>query len=174
LAGAGKQVEPKKKSRRFYLVLVAAVLLIAVIVGVVIFEFFNIGNIRDGPGPVYIDEVTTDKPYYLQGEEVNFTVTVNNPQDWPVRYPGFVGYVIEKDGLIIEESGLNIDYAMPIPTFPAHSRTLYSPNLLWNQKTGPGNNRTQVPLGNYTLTVSLSGPSYDDSGNCTFEIRPAP
>jgi hypothetical protein len=171
LTDTGKKAEPKKRSRRFYLVLVAAVLLIAVTVGVVIFEFSNIGKTRDGPGPVYIDEVTTGKPYYSQGEEVNFTVTVNNPQDWPVRYPGFVAYSIEKDGLVIEESGLSIDYAMPIPTFPAHSITSYSPNLLWNQKTGPWDNRTQVPLGNYTVTISISGPSYDDNGNCTFEIR---
>jgi hypothetical protein len=172
LAGAGKQVEPKKKSRRFYLVLVAAVLLIAVIVGVVIFEFFNIGNIRDGPGPVYIDEVTTDKPYYLQGEEVNFTVTVNNPQDWPVQYPNVVEYRIGNESLTKQ-----ITLASPVPSFPAQSRTLYD-TYFWDQKVHLNDlNHTLVPAppGNYTLNVSFGGPvDYGSGGNCTFEIRPTP
>jgi hypothetical protein len=176
LTGVGSQIEPKKRFRRFYTVLLAAVLLIATVVGVAIFEFSNIGNIHDGPGPVYIDEVTTGKPYYFQGEEVNFTITVNNPQDWPVGYPGYVEYLIEKDGLWIAQGGVNIDYAMPNPKFPAHSRTAYSErDLTWNQEMDVSDgSRAQAPPGNYTLTVSLYGPSYDPKGNCTFEIRARP
>jgi len=168
--GSDKQGKPKKRSRRFYLILAAAILTLAIIIGVVIFEFFKIGSTHDGPGPVYIDEVTADKPYYLQGEEVNFTVTVNNPQDWSVRYPGYVAYMIEKDDLIIAEGGVNINYAMPILTFPSHSRIAYRPPLSWNQKIDV--NGTLAAPGNYTLMVSLSGPSYNPSGNCTIEIRP--
>jgi hypothetical protein len=135
---------------------------------------FNLGNIRYGPGPVEI-KVTTDKPYYLQGEEVNFTITVNNPQNWPVRYPGFVGTTIENEGLSISSPSVFLDYAMPEPTFPAHSRTLYNPpHLSWNQTMDLNGTAVQVPPGNYTLTVSLSGPGYDESNNCTFEIRQNP
>jgi hypothetical protein len=165
LNSGDSQTEPKKRSRRFYLVLVAVILLIEAVVGVAVFEFSDIGNIHYGPGPVYIDEVTTDRPYYLQGEEVNLTVTVNNPQDWPVPEPSYVGYAIEKGGLFIEQCGVFIDYAMPIPTFPAHSRTLYSP---------PAYGKPKVRPGNYTLIVSFDGGSNKVSGNCTLEIRPNP
>jgi len=127
---------------------------------------FNIGNIRFGPGPVYIEEVKIGKLYYLQGEKVNLTVTVNNPQDWPVPEPSFVGYVIENEGFSLGECGVFIDYATPPPTFPAHSRTLYSPDT--QGLTLPGR------PGNYKLIVSLRGWGYDDKGNCTLEIRPNP
>jgi hypothetical protein len=166
------QTEHKKKSRLFYLVLVAAVLLIAVIVGVVIFEFFNIGNTRYGPGPVEI-EVTTDKSFYLQGEEVNFTITVNNPQDWPVPHPLQISYQIERNDKFVDGVTIMVTPAGS-PTFPAHSRTLYD-TYVWDQKTGPGSKRTQVPLGNYTFSVSFGRPvDYGSGGNCTFEIRPNP
>ena len=171
LTAAVSQPQLKKRSRSFYVVLVAAVLLSVEIVGVVIFEFYNSAHPSYGPGPVYI-EVTTDKPVYLQGEEVNFTITVNNPQDWPVTTPFFVGTTIEKDGFSIYSPSVFIDYAMPIPTFPAHSRTLYSPPLpAWNQTVYLNGTLVQVQPGNYTLTVTLSGYHYDDSANCTFEIR---
>jgi len=175
LTGAGNQIEPKKRSRRFYLILIATVLSLAIIVGVVVFELSNVGQTSYGPGPVEI-EVTTDKPFYLQGEEVYFVIYVNNPQDWPVPYPNFPGYRIEKDGLNIEEGGVNIDYVMPIPTFPAHSRTLFNPNLHWNQKMDLNGTLVQVQPGNYTLTVYFNPGlvDYGDGGNCTFEIRPTP
>ena len=166
------QTNPKKKSRRFYLVLVAAVLLIAVIVSAVILEFFNIGNTRYGPGPVEI-EATTDKSFYLQGEEVNFTITVNNPQDWPVSHPLQISYQIERNDKFVDGVTIMVTPA-DAPAFPAHSGTLYD-TYVWDQKTGIGNNRTQVPLGNYTFTVSFGGPvDYGGGGNCTFEIQPNP
>jgi hypothetical protein len=133
---------------------------------------FNIGNIRYGPGPVEI-ELTTDKPFYLQGEEVNFTITVNNPQDWPVPYPNVINYQIERNDQIVDDVTAQVTLAGS-PTFPAHSRTLYD-TYVWDQKAGLGNNRTQVPLGNYTLNVSFGGPvDYGIGGNYTFEIRPNP
>jgi hypothetical protein len=45
------QTEPKKRSRRFYTVLFAAILLIAAAVSVAIFEFSNIGKIQLGLEP---------------------------------------------------------------------------------------------------------------------------
>jgi hypothetical protein len=172
LTGADSQIQPKKRSRRFYVILLAAVLLSVETVGVAIFEFSISGKIYYGPGPVEI-EVTTDKPYYLQGEKVNFVIIVNNPQDWPVMAPLEVGYAIEKDGLILGAPIVCIDYGMyDVPTFPAHSRTLYNPPLqAWDQKMDVNGTRVQVQSGNYTLTVSLGGYYYNDSANCTFEIR---
>jgi hypothetical protein len=161
------QTEPKKKSRRFYVVLVAAVLLIAVIVGVVILELSSIGNTRYGPGPVEI-EVTPDKPSYLQGEEVQFSICVNNEQNWRVIYPNTVTYRIGEDWALTIEG----DYGSFVEYFPAHSRTLYR-TYVWNQPIGE--NSTLAQPGNYTFIVSFEGPvNYGNSGNCTFEIRPNP
>jgi hypothetical protein len=123
---------------------------------------FNIGNIRYGPGPVEI-ELTTDKPFYLQGEEVNFTITVNNPQDWPVPYPNVVEYRIGNQSV-----WQFMTLPLLVPLFPAHSGTLYATCSV-TPLFGP------MPLGNYTLNVSFSGPvDWGSGGNCTFEIRPNP
>jgi hypothetical protein len=174
LTGAGKQVEPKKRSRRFYVILTATILTLAIIIGVIIFEWSNLGQTSYGPGPVDI-EVTADKPFYLQGEEVRFLVYVNNQQNWPVPYPLEVAYQIERDGHFVDGVTVNITPPYSIPTFPAQSKTLYSLPCVWNQKEGLGGNQTQVQSGNYTLSVSFSGPvDYGDGGNCTIEIRPTP
>jgi hypothetical protein len=165
--------EPKKKSRRFYLVLAAAVLLIAVIISVVFLGLFNMDQTNYGPGPVEI-EVISDKPVYAQGEEINFTIYVNNPHDWPVPYPNSVKYIIEKDGLYVASlGGGQIDYPAPFPMFPPNSKTLYQEFLMpWNQKTNLNGTLVQVQSGNYTLTVSFDGAiDYGDNSNCTFEIR---
>ena len=165
------QTKNKKRSRRFYSILLAAVLLVAAVAGALIFEMLQTTNY--GPGPVDI-EVATEKPFYLQGEEVYFVIYVSNPQDWPVPHPNFAEYEIEKDGLLIDGGSVFIDFAAnSIPTFPAHSRTSYSPPLLWNQKTALNETRVQVQPGNYTLAVTIQGFGYGSSGNCTFEIRPS-
>jgi hypothetical protein len=173
LSSADSQTEPKKKSRRLYLVLAATVLLIAVIIGVIIFEISDINQTNYGPGPVEI-EVISDKPFYLQGEKVNFTIYVNNPHDWPVPYPNSVRYIIEKDDLYVASlGGGQIDYPAPFPMFPPNSKRLYQEFLMtWNQKTNLNGTLVQVQPGNYTLTVSFDGAvDYGDSSNCTFEIR---
>jgi hypothetical protein len=175
LTGESTPIEPKKRSRRFYFILTATVLSLAIIVGVLGFELSKAGKASYGPGPVDI-EVTTEKPFYLQGEEVNFIVYVNNPQDWPVPYPHFPGYSIDKDGENIEGGGVNINYATPIPTFPAHSRTLFNCSAYnWNQKMYLDGTLVQVQPGNYTLTVYFEGAvDYGNGSNCTFEVRPTP
>jgi hypothetical protein len=173
LAGGESQTEPKKKSRRFYLVLFAAILAITIILGAVIFELSNVGRTSYGLGPVEI-EIATDKPYYLQGENITFSIYVNNQQNWSVAYPSHEGFKIEKDGIEIYSSGLFIDYAAGrIPTFPANARTSYG-HWTWDQRMWSDNKTVvQVQPGNYTLTISLDGQGYGDgnSGNCTFEIR---
>ena len=162
--GGAPHAEPKKRSRRFHLVLALTLLLIAIIF---IADFM--GQTSYGLGPVDI-EVTPDKQVYLQGEEVNFTIYLNNPQDWPVPYPNGEGYAIEKDGLFIDGYGGHIDYlAGGIPAFPANSRTVTK--WQWDQKMLLNGTRVQVQSGIYTFTVSLSGYGYEESGNCTFEIR---
>lgn len=165
------QTEPKKKSRRFYIILAATVLLLALIIGVVIFEWSNVGQTSYGPGPVDI-EVTADKPFYLQGEEVNFTIYVSNQQELPVREPSRVTYRMEKDGGEIFNTDINIDFVPDhTPSFHPHSKTLYGTHV-WDQKVGSGGNWTFAQTGNYTFSVLFHGATdYGIGGNCTFEVR---
>ncbi len=170
----GSQIEFKKRSRRFCLILIITVFSIAIITGVIVFELSNAGQTSYGPGPVDI-EVTTDKPFYLAGEEVYFTVYVNNSQNWPVPFPFYPGYSVDRDGVNIAGGGVHITYEMPMPTFPANSRTLFNCSAYhWNQKmylneTFP---LEQAPPGNYTLTVYFEGEvDYGEASKCTFEIR---
>jgi hypothetical protein len=166
LSTAEPQTEPKRKSRRLYLVLAAAVLLITILSVAV---FSGLFQTTYGIGPVDI-EITPDKPFYLQGEEVNFTIYVYNPHDWPVAHPQSVLCIIEREGVYVDSLGGGlIDYASPFPTIAPHSEITYRES--WNQKRDINGTHTQVEPGNYTLIVSLEGPSFDNSGNCTFEIR---
>jgi hypothetical protein len=165
------QTEPKKKSRRFYMLLVSAVLLVAVMVGIVIFRMPGIGQPSYDPGPVDI-EVVADKSFYLQGEEVNFTVYVSNPQDWSVPEPSGVIYEMYRNSAFIFGGDKHIDFVPDkIPVFAAHSRILFE-TWSWDGKVGSGDNRTVAPPGNYMFTVRFGGLiDYGNSGNCTFEIR---
>jgi hypothetical protein len=170
LANETSPIEPKKRSRRFYLVVFVAILLLTLIVDIAVYDVY-VGRTSYGPGPVEI-EVTTDKQFYLQGEEATFTICVNNPQNWPVPYPHSIVGVIEKDGVYIAGvGGGQIDYA-GVPTFPPHSKTLSWASLMWNQKSDVNGTLVQVHSGNYTYIVTFGGlVDYGNSGNCTFEIR---
>jgi hypothetical protein len=172
LATESSQTEPKKKSRRFCIILAATVLLLALLIGIVIFEWSNVGQTNYGSGPVEI-KVTADKPFYLQGEEVNFTIYVSNQQELPVREPSRVTYRMEKDGGEIFNTDINIDFVPDyVPSFSPHSKTLYSTRV-WDQKVGSGDNWTFAEPGNYTFSVLFHGSTdYGNGGNCTFEVRP--
>lgn len=149
-----------KKSKRTYVILAVVVLCLAVV-----FAYRLTSLPLTGPGPVDI-EIETDKQSYLPGVEIQFRIYVKNPRVWNVPYPSSITYKIGDEGVT-----KHITLTNPPPTFPALSRTLYD-TYVWDQKTGPGGNRTQVPLGNYTLTVNFGGPvDYGNGGSCTIEIR---
>jgi flagellar basal body-associated protein FliL len=170
LAVANSQNTLKKRSKRFYFVLMSAVVLLSIVVGTVVFIFF-FSNANYEPGLVDI-KVTPEKPSYMQGETVRFTIYVNNQQDRPIRYPTLVDYLIEKDGLYIYDQGEYGDYpAGQIPAFPAHSESLVT--WTWNQNMVLADDVVvQVQPGNYTLTVSFRPlEDYGAGGSCTFEIQ---
>jgi len=110
-----------------------------------------------GPGPVEV-EVTSDKPSYLPGQSVTFSIYVTNPHDWNVEYPWKKEYTVGNASLIVD-----MEHGPNPPSFPAHSTTLYD-TYVWRPTSHPG----LAELGNYTLTVVLD----DGSGTCSFEIRP--
>ncbi len=161
------------KSKRFYAVLAVAILLV-ILTGAIAVNWYISQN-SYGPGPVEM-EVTLDKPFYVQNENVTILIYVTNPQDWPVPKPSYQWYRIERGGIGYDGYGLHIDVAAnQIPSFPAHTKTLYT-TIVWDQKTtGMASNRTFVDPGIYTLTVTLTGYGYDaNSGNITIPIYPNP
>jgi hypothetical protein len=163
--------EPKRSFRRYYLI-VATVLLISIVVGVIILIMFNNTQAYYGPGPVEIN-VIPNKLVFAQGEDVNLTIYVNNPQDWLVPYPLEISYQISRDNQFVDGYTLNVNPPPgAISTFPARSTTNWE-SYVWDRKTKPpGGNRTQVSPGEYTFTASFSGlVTYGEAGNCTFEIR---
>jgi hypothetical protein len=173
LIGAEPQGKPQRKTKRFYAILALAVLLITILLGTLIYKLTIANRVSFGPGPVEI-EVTTDKPIYLQGEEINFTVYVTNPHEWQVPYPNSVFNTIEKNGSYVCNLGIGqIDYiAGNLATFKPDSKKAYIENLPWNQRISQNGTLVQVEPGKYTLTVEFSGAvDYGNDGNCTFEIR---
>lgn len=165
------QPEPKKRSKRFILLLIAVVLLITVIGGTVFFRLPVFRQASYGPGPIDI-EVTTDKPSYLKGERIKFIAYVNNFQNWSVIEPDFADFQISMNGSIIERRCVFMDFSIDdIPVFPAHSQTSYEPPLSWEQKADINGTFAQVPSGVYTLILTLQGSGYSNTGNFTFEIR---
>ena len=168
------QAKPRRR-RRYYVILATAILLPSII-GILAFELYAANQNSYGPGPVEI-EVAFDKAFYLQGEEVYFSIYVNNQQDWKVPRPSGITYQIKENDSFIDGYTVYSEFPPgPIPTFPARSRTLYN-TYIWDQKTGPVGNRTQVQPGNYTFTVIFENNGlieYGHGGNCIFEIQPNP
>jgi hypothetical protein len=149
----------QRRPRSLYLIFAAVTMMVA---GILVYWFFAFAY--TGPGPVKI-EIATDKQFYLLGEEIQFRVHVYNPQLWRATYPSRVDYRIGDEGLT-----KHITLASPPPSFPGKSRTLYD-TYVWDQKTGPGGNRTQALPGEYLLTVSFDGPiEYGNGGDCTVKI----
>ena len=157
--------KPKPKKLKLILAIIVAAVLIVTVLSVTVHVLT--APAPTGPGPVKI-EVVTDRASYLQGEMINFSIYINNIQNWNVPHPTTVTYQIEN----YSTETVCIDYVNPPPTFPAHSRTFFI-SYVWNQETGNETYRTLVKPGNYTFTVSLSGPvDYGASANYTFEIKP--
>ena len=120
-----------------------------------------------GPGPLTL-EIIPDRAYYLRGQEIIFSIYVNNAHDWNVPKPTTITYNIGN----FSSQTVMLDYVSPHPYFEPHSRNLFV-SYSWDQKTGDFGNQNLVPPGNYTLTVSFEGPvNYDSLTACTFEIKP--
>jgi len=166
--------KPKKRTNRFYKVLAITIILLAIILGVVIFELSDIYQNSYGSGPVEIG-VTTDKPFYLQGEEINFTIYVNNPYDWKIPHPHEVTYRIEGKDNFTQSSTKFVDFpSSSVPTFSPHTRIFYS-TYTWNQKVQANNNIKLAQPGNYTFSVTFSGlVAYGNGDSCVFEVRENP
>jgi hypothetical protein len=149
------------------IVLVASALLV-VLVGVVIFHMYDQTNY--GPGPVTI-EVTPEKPSYAPGEEINFTIYINNPHDWPVPIPWEISYKVRNgSGVVSDVTVMAEPPPGPVSTYPPNSRTFAY--YVWNQKTTENKTLTLVSPGNYTFAVAFNGlVDYGEEGNCTFEIK---
>ncbi len=155
--------QPAYKSKRIYVVIAATVLIIAIL-SISIYVLTQPGP--TGPGPVKID-IITDKTVYVQGEQVHFSIYINNTQNWRIPKPTTISFQIGN----YSSKTVCIDYANPPPTFPAHSREFFY-DYDWNQQTSSGSNSIQVEPGYYTLTVTLDGPvNYGAPANYTFEIK---
>jgi hypothetical protein len=158
LADSYSSGKPKKKLRWWLTIVLAAVVLFASVV--IIWHEFT--NVKTGPGPVDI-EIVPDKPYYVQGENVNFSIYINNPHEWNVEYPWKKTYTLGNDAQIVD-----MELSPDLPSFPAHSRVLYDTSL-WK----PNRSSILANPGNYTFTVTLGGHvDYGTEATCTFEIRP--
>jgi hypothetical protein len=93
---------------------------------------------------------------------------VNNPENWPIRYPNSESAAVRGNGIETQLLGSAvIDYPIKAPTYPAHEVTII--NKTWNQ-TSHGN--SIISSGNYTFTYSIQGYGYNTSANCTFIIEP--
>ena len=93
-----------------------------------------------------------------------------NNQSWPISKQIYQETQIQKDGNTVpsEDTGMNIDYAFKMPTYPADS-TIQFP-WIWHESK-KDNQTVPHEAGNYTLTFTLRGIGYEATSNCTFEIR---
>lgn len=115
-----------------------------------------------GPGPIEL-EIQVDKPSYLVGENVTFSIYVYNPQNWSVIYPTVMTYSIGN-----YSSNANFDYVEPVPVFQPHTKTLFFTHV-WKTELANG---TLIEPGKYTLSVTLDGRvDYGEPASCTVEIR---
>ncbi len=157
--------EAKRRLSICYIAFLAVVVLIfSAVAGFLVFYRFPPAT---GPGPVDI-EVVSDKPFFLQGEDVALLVYVYNPQSWSVPCHSKMRYWIEGDNVT---GGLDVDYAPDSnPVFSPNSRTLIY-NYSWNRLASG----RILTAGNHTFHVSIQGPvDYGEDGTYTFEVKPNP
>ena len=146
-------VETKKQSRNFYY----SFGLIAVLIVVLVVAFFSFRDPLLYNNTLTIQTVT-DKSYYLKGENVSTSVYVINGKDESFLQPTAIDYtVINPTGQEVYSLRMNILFPSPTPTFPAHSKTLFS-NHVWNQKNI---NHTMVESGNYKIKVSFEYGTFE-------------
>jgi hypothetical protein len=144
-------VEPEKHSRKFYYSFASFAILIVVFV-VALFAFQN--PILD---PLLYNNAITvqaliDKTLYMKGEDVSITACVINGKNERVNCTTLISYqVFDSLGQEVYSCDTLINLPIPLPTYPAHSKYSYNPNV-WNQKDA---NYTLVESGNYTIKVSL-------------------
>lgn len=155
------------KSRKKTLLVLSTILLIAIII-VISYALLTVPN--SGPGIVEI-QVTTDKQSYIQGENVTFTIYVNNPNDWQVPKPNSIVYnITDAQGHMVSGALPNILYIASDAYFPPRQQTLLGSHI-WNQLNM---SNTIVPPGDYTLTVTFGEATdgYGQPGNRTITILP--
>ena len=157
----------KKRKLLFRIKLAVAIIITVLVIGFVGFYINATTPSFYGPGPIEIT-ISPNKPYFLEGENVTFTITVINNQSWPVTYPLSEKVNIQKDGVEYEGSGLQIDYPIKIPTFPAKAST----PLSWTWfESNKGNQTIPHQRGNYSISFYISGVDYSAVAYCTFEVR---
>jgi hypothetical protein len=135
--------------------LFSALIIIVVLTSIIAFvvysnqNYYNVDNYDSGIVDI---KVVPTKSYYLQGENINFTIYVNNKQDRPVRYPTSIYHVIEQNKSIIFDQIEYANYVIDqIPTFPAHNETILP--LMWDQKIRVNDTIVQAEPGNYTFKI---------------------
>ena len=140
-------VELKKQPLKFYY----SSALIAVLIVVLVVAYFSFRDPLLYSNTHKIQAIT-DKSNYVKSEDVPISVYVVNGKDESFVQPTTVDYsVLNHIGQVVYSVCLNMYFPSPQPTFPAHSKTLYS-NHVWNQKNV---NNTLVESGNYTIKVSF-------------------
>lgn len=156
----------KKRKRKRRIKITAAIIAVGIVIGFVALYLTN-GPNYFGPGPIEIT-ISPDKPYFLQGETINFTVTIINNQSWPITHPVQESVKIIKNGTTHENYDMHADYPPRIPTYPANTNS--TAQWTWI-KSIKEINPTPLDVGNYTFNYKISGIGYVASANCTFEIK---
>lgn len=149
---------PNKQYQRFHYISA----LVAVLIIVVVVAFFAFRDPLLNNNKLTIQAVA-DKSSYVKGEDVFISVYVFNGKDEPFIQPTTIDYtVLNNTGQEVYSVRLNMNFPTPPPTFPAHTKTLYS-NHVWNQKNL---NNTLVESGNYTIKVIFEYGTFE----CNIQI----
>jgi len=160
-------VKPEKKSKKLWVLAVGSFLVLACVIA-----FFTFRNLPLSSNSVSV-QVVTDKPAYLQGENVTIQVYMINEKSVAISYPTSIGYTIEdSNGTEIFGFVTDITWASPYPTFASHSKTLFTffsdeATFVWNQNDIE--HKAAEP-GIYTIRAFLG----HNSSQCDFEILPNP
>ncbi len=155
--------------------------LIFVAVALFVFTMFLPIALGDSSSPnngtVWL-RIETDKSSYLQGEVVKVYVYVINGKSVPAEYPTMVGYYVSDLNGRAVGVGCMIDirWALPIPTFPRCSETLFpvpmapsDSSFWWGTINRDGK---KVGVGTYSIKVQLEGREVSLSSEIAIRIYP--